>query len=125
MSNRAAAKAEYEPKSGDPSAGYIGADNAKQAIDLMYDDIEQFSKSGNNVNAGGGLPAGTTGTQNTALGHAALLNNTSGPYNTALGCATLRANTTGESNIAIGRETLTNNTEGSYNIAVGGVGSAR
>jgi hypothetical protein len=65
-----------------------------------------------------------TGVNNTATGTAALSSNTTGNHNTASGNSALLLNTTGSSNIAIGRTALLNNTSGNFNIAIGaGAGS--
>ena len=64
------------------------------------------------------LYANTTGTQNTAVGAAALDANTTASYNTALGYAALGANT-GASNVAVGRYAMLTNTAGQENTAVG------
>ena len=61
----------------------------------------------------------TTGASNTATGTTALLNNTTGNDNVATGVRALLSNTTGSSNIAIGSSALPNNTSGNFNIAVG------
>ena len=67
----------------------------------------------------------TTGASNTATGTTALLNNTTGNDNVATGVRALFSNTTGSSNIAIGSSALPNNTSGNFNIAVGsGAGGA-
>jgi hypothetical protein len=65
------------------------------------------------------LAANTTGASNTALGRWALGFNTSGSYNTAVGAEALDANTTGDANTAIGQFALTGNTTGGWNTAVG------
>ena len=67
----------------------------------------------------------TTGASNTATGTTALLSNTTGNDNVATGVRALFSNTTGSSNIAIGSSALPNNTSGNFNIAVGiGAGGA-
>jgi LysM repeat protein len=67
----------------------------------------------------------TTGASNTATSTTALLNNTTGNDNVATGVRALFSNTTGSSNIAIGSSALPNNTSGNFNIAVGsGAGGA-
>ena len=67
----------------------------------------------------------TTGASNTATSTTALLNNTTGNDNVATGVRALFSNTTGSSNIAIGFSALPNNTSGNFNIAVGsGAGGA-
>jgi hypothetical protein len=60
----------------------------------------------------------TSGTNNTAVGEAALDFNTSGCHNTAIGGSALNANSIGSYNTAIGFEALLQNT-GSNNIAIG------
>ena len=70
------------------------------------------------------LLSNTTGVNNTATGSTALLNNNTGNHNTADGARALLLNTTGSSNIAIGRDALVTNTSGNFNIAIGaGAGS--
>ena len=59
------------------------------------------------------------GTQNTATGVAALLNNTTGNRNTANGALALFSNTEGNRNTAIGFNTLFNKTTGAGNTAIG------
>ena len=63
------------------------------------------------------------GTQNTAIGTAALLNNTTGGENTATGVGALSSNTTGAANTATGWLALSHNDgnppDGSANTAVG------
>jgi hypothetical protein len=59
------------------------------------------------------------GTQNTAVGTAALLSNTTGFHNTATGVAALLNNTTGNFNIANGDSALRANTTGDFNTATG------
>src|SRR4029077_17777241 len=59
------------------------------------------------------------GSDNTAIGYSALLNNTGGIGNTANGSNTLSSNTTGNDNTAIGYEALFSNTNGGRNTAVG------
>ena len=60
-----------------------------------------------------------TGTNNTALGASALLNNTTGNGNTALGDSALTSNTMGNTNTAQGAGALFSNTTGSDNTALG------
>jgi hypothetical protein len=67
--------------------------------------------------AGGGL--GTTGTNNTALGSAALYADTSGSNNVAVGYHALTANTTGSQNVAVGSTSMATNTSGIGNVALG------
>jgi hypothetical protein len=64
------------------------------------------------------------GTNNTAIGNAALDSNTTGDYNTALGDSALAANTTGVYNTAVGYQAKFTGT-GGYNTCFGaGAGSA-
>ena len=64
------------------------------------------------------LRANTTGQQNTAIGQAALLINGTGSYNTAVGEDALRY-TTSSSNIALGRNAGRSHTIGDHNIFIG------
>ncbi len=59
------------------------------------------------------------GTNNSAFGDSALLNNTTGSRNTGLGDRALLKNDTGDQNTAIGYKTMFNNLSGSRNTAVG------
>ncbi|QQS30941.1 MAG: tail fiber domain-containing protein [Sphingobacteriales bacterium] len=61
----------------------------------------------------------TTGWQNTAFGYHALYNNVTGTGNTAMGIAALYANTNGAGNVAIGFGALGANTSGQLNVAIG------
>jgi len=60
-----------------------------------------------------------TGSNVSAFGHTALLNNTTGSDNSAFGSFALTANTTGLENAANGHGSLNANTTGSYNTANG------
>jgi len=77
--------------------------------------------SGTNNSALGeaALYSNTAGINNTASGSSALFNNTTGSSNTANGFESLRLNTTGGSNTASGRQALYSNTTGSGNTASG------
>ena len=66
-----------------------------------------------------GNQASGEGTQDTAIGTAALLNNTTGASNTATGTTALLNNTTGQGDTAIGALALQNNTSGTFNTALG------
>jgi YVTN family beta-propeller protein len=79
-------------------------------------------------NSGGGSgnffvgPAGnaaTSGSDNTAVGNAALVFNLSGSDNTAFGAGALFTNGIGSFNVAYGDGALESNSVGSYNTAVG------
>jgi len=59
------------------------------------------------------------GTENTAIGPAALFSNTTGSNNTADGLLALENNNTGHDNIGEGFQALAHNTTGSSNIALG------
>ena len=61
----------------------------------------------------------TTGSDNTAVGNNALLENTTGCWNTAVGGIALQINTTGTRNTALGWESAYNNTTGDCNTALG------
>jgi hypothetical protein len=93
---------------------------------LLFNIGNQASGEGTQNTAVGtaALLNNTTGVNNSATGSTALLNNTTGNHNTANGARALFLNTTGSSNIAIGRDALLNNTSGNFNIAIGaGAGS--
>ena len=94
---------------------------------LLFNVGNQTSGEGTQNTAVGtaALLSNTTGASNTATGTTALLNNTTGNDNVATGVRALFSNTTGSSNIAIGSSALPNNTSGNFNIAVGaGAGGA-
>jgi hypothetical protein len=61
----------------------------------------------------------TTGSNNAALGHNAILNNTTGSDNVAAGDGALIANQTGNSNVAVGNAALQAHASGDGNIAIG------
>lgn len=63
--------------------------------------------------------ANITGTENTGIGHNALLFNTDGIGNTAVGYEALYSNTIGVGNTAIGFDASKSNTLGDYNVANG------
>ncbi len=73
----------------------------------------------NNTFLGDDALINNTGTDNTAIGFAALLNNTTGKYNTASGEFALYSNTTGNKNTANGTYALFENTNGRENTATG------
>jgi hypothetical protein len=78
------------------------------------------SSTTNNVAVGvNALSANTTGTDNTAVGSSALFANTSGEDNTAVGRSAVQNNTTGVRNTAVGEGALLSNTSGNDNSAVG------
>jgi hypothetical protein len=79
-----------------------GVDNVAFGLESMYT---------------GGAP--TTGTQNAAVGRAAMNRNTSGSDNAAMGAWSLFYNTTGSGNAATGSDALQNNTTGNNNVANG------
>jgi len=84
-----------------------------------------FSRGGGNVPSNISIGKTTnfsssaTGTNNIAIGCAALYTNTIGSFNTAIGYKALNANTTGTNNTAIGQFSLFTNTSGSNNTAIG------
>jgi len=94
---------------------------------LLFNIGNQASGEGTQNTAVGtaALLNNTTGASNTATATTALLNNTTGNDNVATGVRALFSNTTGSSNTAIGSSALPNNTSGTFNIAVGaGAGGA-
>jgi hypothetical protein len=94
---------------------------------LLFNVGNQASGEGTQNTAVGtaALLNNTTGASNTATGTTALLNNTTGNDNVAGGVRALFLNTTGSNNVAIGFSALPNNTSGNFNIAVGaGAGGA-
>jgi hypothetical protein len=88
---------------------------------LLFNVGNQASGEGTQDTAVGtaALLNNTTGASNTATGTTALLNNTTGNDNVASGVRALFSNTSGSNNIAIGSSALPNNTSGNFNIAVG------
>jgi trimeric autotransporter adhesin len=75
-----------------------------------------FSVDGGTIKLDGNYPVGTN---NVALGDAALDSNVSGASNVAIGADALTANTTASQNTAVGYQSLTSNTTGINNTAVG------
>jgi hypothetical protein len=83
--------------------------------------VRNTAVGGGNTGIGvrGALGSNTIGTDNTAVGFAALNTNSTGISNTAVGSAALNVNTTGGSNTAVGASALDANTTGGSNTAVG------
>lgn len=77
------------------------------------------SYANGNAFLGFGGNTAMTGTNNTAVGVSALLNNTTGSYNTSTGVNVLYSNTTGDYNTASGIYALSSNTGGNFNTATG------
>jgi hypothetical protein len=84
---------------------------------LLYGD--NYGNFFTGPNAGNATMAGSGGTNNTAIGFKALLDNTTGVANTAVGYKALSTNTTGSDNTANGAGTLYSNTTGYDNTANG------
>src|SRR5205823_357056 len=102
-----------------PDGGYPGFNTAEGDDALFNLDTSQGT---NNTAIGfAALFSSTTGAVNTATGSSALFSNTTGTDNTAHGAFALFFNTTGTSNTANGVEALQNNTAGQRNTANGGV----
>ena len=68
---------------------------------------------------GAGAPEGLTGSDNTAIGYAALLADTTGYANVALGSAAMWNETTGNRNTGIGTRALFSVSGGKRNVAIG------
>ena len=71
---------------------------------------------GGTIKLDGNYPVGTN---NVALGDAALDSNVSGGYNTAAGAFALTSNTIGNANTAVGYQALLDNTTGAANTSLG------
>ncbi len=81
-----------------------------------------ISRRGRVCRGGRGLwrpPRLTSGSDNIAIGHNALVSNTTGSGNVATGTYALPSNSTGNNNVATGDSALSFNTTGSNNIAIG------
>ena len=92
-----------------------------------------FSVTSGTIKLDGNYPVGTnnvalgdaalngslTGSENVAVGTYSLDALTSGAYNSGLGYGTLSSTTTGSNNSAVGNGSLISNTSGSYNAALG------
>src|SRR5438034_1148736 len=103
-----------------PDGGYPGFNTAEGDDALFNLDTSQGT---NNTAIGfAALFSSTTGISNTAVGFDALYSNTIGAVNTATGSSALFSNTTGTDNTAHGAFALFFNTTGSFNIAVGNGG---
>jgi len=110
------------------------------AVSLYFDNSLKFNTSSTGINVTGtavtdgltvagnvSVDGGTikldgnypVGTENVALGDAALDSLTSGTLNTAIGDEALTANTSGAGNSAFGRDSLKGNTTGDWNVGVG------
>jgi hypothetical protein len=68
---------------------------------------------------GAGAPDGLTGSDNTAVGYAALLADTTGYANVALGSAAMWNETTGDRNTGLGTRALFSVSGGKRNVAIG------
>lgn len=68
---------------------------------------------------GAGAPEGLTGSDNTAIGHAALIADTSGYANVALGASALWSESSGARNTGVGTRALYSVTGGERNVALG------
>jgi hypothetical protein len=95
-------------------AGNVSVDGGTIKLDGNYPVGTENVALGNAA-----LDSLTSGRQNTALGPNALTANTTGNVNTAVGYRALLSNTTGYENTAIGPNSLKVNTTGLYNTAVG------
>jgi hypothetical protein len=73
----------------------------------VVSDSRDLTIDGGTVKLNGNYPVGTN---NVAMGGAALSANTSGGYNVALGMNSLASNTTATNNTAVGYATLNNST---------------
>jgi hypothetical protein len=95
-------------------AGNLSVDGGTIKLDGNYPVGTQNTALGDAALDDGSLSGGF----NTAIGRASLSDNTSGSYNSALGNGSLQDNETGTANTAVGYNALTSNTA-SYNVAVG------
>src|SRR5207249_4722848 len=102
-----------------PDGGYPGFNTAEGDDALFNLDTSQGT---NNTAIGFAALFSSTTDNNTANGYQALNQNTTGFNNTADGVGALFSNTTGSNNTADGFQALLNNTTGSFNIAVGNGG---
>lgn len=83
-------------------------------------DSTATSTGSNNIAIGSAaLVSNSTGNNNIAIGDRSLYSSTSGYYNTAVGHSALYSNTIGSNNSAFGFLALNSNTTGSGNIALG------
>lgn len=104
---------------------YIGAQAGQDATDGAFNvavgSTALLKNSGSNNTAIGAatLVETTTGIRNTAVGFAALNVNTTGGYNTAVGMYALDAATTASENTAVGYQALSENVTGTKCVAVG------
>ena len=104
--------------SGDPDTGIFRPSAGKIAL---VEDGTLFLHNKGTANTALGFAAlnNSTGTDNSAFGHAALIANTTGSSNAALGKSTLSSNTSGGNNTALGADAMVANTTGGANVAVG------
>jgi hypothetical protein len=86
---------------------------------LTYAQCPQICDSNANTALGDDALVNNTGTDNTAVGFNALINNTTGSFNTATGAVALFSNTEGFYNTATGANALLSNNTGTADTAVG------
>jgi hypothetical protein len=116
---------------------FFGATTGKSLLwDESADSLTvagNLSVDGGTIKLDGNYPVGTnnvalgdaalngslTGSENVAVGTYSLDALTSGAYNSGLGYGTLSSTTTGSNNSAVGNGSLISNTSGSYNAALG------
>ena len=98
-------------------AGAVSTNTAVGASALA---VNQAGGTNNTAIGNAALDANTTGDANTAVGDNALGANTTASNNTAVGYQSLYTNTTGTPNTAVGSRALYLNTTGYWNIAIGG-----
>jgi hypothetical protein len=106
-----------------PYYGGVSVYNSGPAVTDVIIDMNGFFAPPTDLSAntaiGVGSLANTSGSDNTAVGADALMNDTTGSYNTATGGGSMAANTSGYYNTASGIGALEANTSGSYNTAIG------
>jgi len=113
--------------SGGANIAIGGAQNLTTAAEITVvgaSAANSFTSQGQHVAIGAYALSGVstttaTGTQNTAVGYAAMTGITGGSSNVGLGHFALNALTSGNSNTALGYLAAVTNTTGSFNVAVG------
>jgi hypothetical protein len=110
------ARAQLSPP---PDGGYPNDNTAEGTFALANVDLSSTGGSDNVALGFAALFGDTTGSNNTATGFDALAGNKTGNNNTANGFDALVSNTTGSTNTATGAATLVNNTTGNENTAFG------
>lgn len=99
--------------------GIGGTDNVAFGLESLWNGASPTTGTNNAAVGRAAINGNTTGSNNTGMGAWSLFRNTSGSGNSATGMTALFNNATGNNNVANGYNALYTNISGSYNVAVG------